>query len=298
MKKIFFLALAALVAFTACNKVEKTERHLTLDLNINYIGEDGTKAVKSGWETGDRIILIFNKEVSSSYHRAELSYGAGEWSVWWSAGTEDAILATTSGTVSAVYVPFLSMNSISLIGSDYSLELLDMSGTPTDEFVTAHRIFSYYMVDEGVSYTVSGSTLSVTLNMQAPAAERFVHFYLDEFDYQPRRFFIQEQSSLGICSVSVAGYNKSSDRFTMMEEPDNKIYGYPYHGGYSFTCSIPAAIDGVTRDYCFDLTDTNNTHDITADDKHYRLIVTAKTLTGGKAIHLPDLTDAKWTSLD
>ena len=299
MKKILFLALTALFAFTACNKIDNPEeQQLSLNLTVNYVDDNGTKATKHGWENGDQILVFFNQETTTDCERLLLSYDGNKWSASWLPNTlQSKIAATASGTFSAFYVPYLGMSAFGCpsAGSNYSIGVFDFSGSPTEEFKAAHRIFSYYMAHEHGSYSVTGGTLNMSLNMAVPEREHFAHFFINESDGWPRRFILTE-SSLG--SVSLTGYDRANDKFTTTAETNNQIYGYPYHGGYSFTCFIPAAIRGVTRDFTFVLTDTNNTLDNTADDKHYSLTVTDKSLSRGKAIELPNLASKRWTSLD
>ena len=305
MKKILFLALSALFAISACNGIEENtvpentqpevERHLTLDLTVNYLNDDGTKATKTAWSIGDRILMFFNKKTNAACKRAELTYGAGGWTCWWSTGLEDDILATTSGTVSAVYVPFVQLNNTARPVDLYTLEFLDASGAVTTEFIAAHRIYSFYMAAEGAAYTVSGDTFSATLNMQVPARENFAHFFIPDLtETTPRRYILTEESGQ-LVGLSVTGYDMAHDKFTTTLNPDGVIYGYPTGTGYSFSCNIDPALLGVSYDYTFTLTDTKGTAS-TADDLTYRLTVPGKSLSRGKAAVLPTLESGRWIS--
>lgn len=293
MKKILFIALTALFAITACNKIETPEEsHLALNVTVNYVDDSETKATKHGWETGDRILLLFNKVVDGTYKRAEMTYNSSTgWSFWWSSGAEEAIKATSSGTVSAIYVPYTGFNNIGLDEGNYSLGFTDNSpggGVDMEEFLANYRIFSYYMADEGESYSVSDNTLNLSLKMKVPDRETFIHFFLPEEPiFGPlvfRRFVLE---NVYLSSLSVTGYNKTSDMFTTTEVSDKKIYSYLYQGGYSFTAIVKNdVILGLPFDYNFTLTDNQTS-------KTYSLHVSEKTLTRGKAIKLPPL--SQWT---
>ena len=71
MKKYLIFALCAVaMAFVACQKESvkeeepvQAETHLTLNFTIN--NGEATKAVKSGWEYGDRIHIYFDRDFTN-----------------------------------------------------------------------------------------------------------------------------------------------------------------------------------------------------------------------------------------
>ena len=106
MKKITLLTIfgLALMALSACNKEEETaSRTLKLDLNIIH-GSD-TKAVKTGWESGDKIYVFFGKpEDHTTPAYLTLTYNGSSWTEAWTAGLEAEIASTASGKLHATSI--------------------------------------------------------------------------------------------------------------------------------------------------------------------------------------------------
>ena len=107
MKKITLLTIfgLALMALSACNKEEETASR-TLKLDLNIIHDIDTKAVKTGWERGDKIYVFFGKpEDHTTPAYLTLTFDGSSWTEAWTAGLEAEIAATASGTLHAVYTP-------------------------------------------------------------------------------------------------------------------------------------------------------------------------------------------------
>lgn len=76
MKKILTL-IAAMAAFVACSKVDVTapdagiaqNREIKFNINVGGFGGPETKAVKTGWTSGDKINIWFN---SNNYKTPDL----------------------------------------------------------------------------------------------------------------------------------------------------------------------------------------------------------------------------------
>ena len=93
MKKIFYLlAAAATLLAASCNKIETTEQEITPDaiqLNIkvaNLTGTPDTKAAKTGWVSGDKINIWFDKwnfDEKAENHTPDMviTYGGSAWKV-------------------------------------------------------------------------------------------------------------------------------------------------------------------------------------------------------------------------
>ena len=165
MKKITLLTIfgLALMALSACNKEEVTASR-TLKLDLNIIHDSDTKAVKTGWESGDKIYVFFGKPAdhpTPAY--LTLTYNGSTWTEDWTAGLEAEIASTASGTLHAVYTPGkLGTMSYSTYLKTYKF----WDGNP-----------GWYLKCEKVSYTVSEGVLAATLNMARPS--NFVQFYLE-----------------------------------------------------------------------------------------------------------------------
>lgn len=178
MKKIFAIVFAAfLVGIAAsCQKEsvssEQTSTPKQYTFNITVDGQAGftgstlsdtkgdSPSDKSDWESGDVIFLFFKPTSGSLLTNtyAALTYDGNEWKgeVKGSGSLGDA------GILSAVFVYKLD----STIEPTYS----------NDKWTIASGNV-FYNCQSGVSYTVSGSEISASLNLEAPAD--FIQFYVD-----------------------------------------------------------------------------------------------------------------------
>lgn len=157
MKKITLLTIfgLALMALSACNKEEVTASR-TLKLDLNIIHDSDTKAVKTGWESGDKIYVFFGKPAdhpTPAY--LTLTFDGSSWTEAWTAGLEAEIASTASGTLHAVYTPG-KLGTMS-----YSTYL------KTYQFFDGDA--GWYLKCENVNYTVSEGVLAATLNMARPS---------------------------------------------------------------------------------------------------------------------------------
>lgn len=148
---------------------------IVFDIKVNHPASE-TKAVKSGWETGDIVYVFFNNvEISDTPKYATLTRTADGWDAAFSDGWDGTGLEASGATMSAVYFPFSSGTvQIAKDGDSYSFRA-------DDPFQwTDAPIFTYYLQAEKADYTISVasgiSTLSGTLDMQIPSD--FVQFYL------------------------------------------------------------------------------------------------------------------------
>ena len=172
MKKIISIAFAAVLAGFAisCQKEEsvseKTDAvqytfNITVKDQVGFDSEASTKGgssekYKTGWENNDKIFLFFKPTEGSLLEDtyATLTYNGSSW--------DGAVTGTTSlgeeGTLSAVYV--------------YNLG--DVAPEFSDDQWTITTGNTFYNCQTEVSYTVSGSVISATLNLIAPTD--FVRF--------------------------------------------------------------------------------------------------------------------------
>ena len=107
MKKNTLLTIfgVALMALSACNKEEVTASR-TLKLDLNIIHDSDTKAVKTGWESGDKIYVFFGKPADHTTPAyLTLTFDGSSWTEAWTAGLEAEIAATPSGKLHAIYTP-------------------------------------------------------------------------------------------------------------------------------------------------------------------------------------------------
>ena len=280
MKKITLLTIfgLALMALSACNKEEVTASR-TLKLDLNIIHDSDTKAIKTGWESGDKIYVFFGKpEDHTTPAYLTLTYNGSTWTEDWTTGLEAEIASTASGTLHAVYTPGkLGTMSYSTYLKTY--EFLD--GDP-----------GWYLKCEKVSYTVSKGVLAATLNMARPS--NFVQFYLEGEAANAGKL---QFSGDKILKVKISGLTYSAQVYTTIFSQANSSYGdaidgVAYKGGLMFSGILKSNAKGVETSHTLKITDTKGTKD-TKDDVVYTTKAT-KTMKYGDAFVLPALDNAAW----
>lgn len=275
MKKITLLTIfgLALMALSACNKEEVTaSRTLKLDLNIIH-GSD-TKAVKTGWESGDKIYVFFGKPAdhpTPAY--LTLTFDGSSWTEAWTAGLEAEIASTASGTLHAVYTPG-KLGTMS-----YSTYL------KTYQFFDGDA--GWYLKCENVSYTVSEGVLAATLNMARP--RNFVQFYLEgqAANAGKLQFSGDKILKVKVSSISETGFKQGSHGY------GSAIDGVAYKGGLMFSGILKSDARGIETSHTLKITDTKGTVD-KADDVVYTITATKK-MKVNDAFVLPALDNAAWT---
>ena len=275
MKKITLLTIfgLALMALSACNKEEVTASR-TLKLDLNIIHDSDTKAVKTGWESGDKIYVFFGKPADHTTPAyLTLTFDGSSWTEAWTAGLEAEIASTASGKLHAVYTP----GKLGTISYDPYYKEYRFTGSD----------HGWYLKCENVSYTVSEGVLAATLNMARPSD--FVQFYLEG---QAANAGKLQFSGDKILKVEVSGLDQTRFR------QGNYNYGRPidgvaYKGGLMFSGLLKEDASGVEASHTLTITDTKGTRD-TKDDVVYTTKAT-KTMKYGDAFVLPALDNAAWT---
>ena len=116
MKKIWMIALLAVATAFSCAKIdeqetvdpavesvpEKTAGRIVFNIQVNQAGAQ-TKAVKTGWETGDVVYVFFNNvTISDTPKYATLTCTASGWDAAFSDGWDGTGLEESGATMSAV----------------------------------------------------------------------------------------------------------------------------------------------------------------------------------------------------
>ena len=271
--KLFTIFGVALMALSACSKEEvPAPKTLKLDLNITH--DSYTKAVKTGWESGDKIYVFFgNPEDHTTPAYLTLTFDGSSWAEAWTAGLEAEIAATKSGTLHAVYTPG-KLGTITYKSNSKSYEF---DGSDP----------GWYLKCEKVSYTVSEGVLAATLNMAKPS--HFVQFYLEgeAGNAGNLQFSCDKILKVKVSLIRATGFAQA-----------NYYYGYAidgvaYKGGLMFSGILNSSANGVKTSYTLKITDNKGTVD-TADDVVYTITAT-KTMKYGDAFVLPALDNAAWT---
>ena len=275
MKKITLLTIfgLALMALSACNKEEVTASR-TLKLDLNIIHDIDTKAVKTGWESGDKIYVFFGKPADHTTPAyLTLTYNGSTWTEDWTAGLEAEIASTASGKLHAVYTP----GKLGTISYDPYCKEYRFTGSD----------HGWYLKCENVSYTVSEGVLAATLNMARPSD--FVQFYLEgqaanagKLQFSGDKILKVEVSGLDQTGFGQGNYNYG-----------RPIDGVAYKGGLMFSGLLKEDASGVEASHTLTITDTKGTRD-TKDDVVYTTKAT-KTMKYGDAFVLPALDNAAWT---
>ena len=251
--KHVIITIGMIAALLACTREEKAVNPTKLTYNITV---QQTKAVKQGWESGD-IIYVHFKEASAPKH-LELTYNGSEWDATLMNGLSDAEVASaTDKTITALYLPF---GSIPYKG--------------------------WFLQAENVAYTIEGTEVTATLDMQQPeleTGETLVQFYVaDEvagFD------FYQE----AVRPITVTGINSDGTVNFTEGTAGKAIPGYPYEGGYIFSGALEASAVGKAQVYDFSLDDAENS-------KLYTKTAGQKTISANTAISLGNL--SAWTATE
>ena len=283
MKKTM-IVLSALLALVACNKENVQPESTSTVFNITINHENGTKAVKSGWENGDVVYVFFSTVAAPNY--VKYTYDGTAWSNT-KVGTFDI---TTNGTMTAIYLPYGNDAVVSADGTSFKFD---------------KTFTSYFLKAEKAAYTVSGTTVSGTLNMEAP--EGFVQFAMPlsgEVNSTATTFFRTTNPSnsqaitytlsesnikpVSFTSVSADG-TVSQDETAAAGAP---ITGYIYGGDINFSGVLSSTVNGNATDYAFTFVNDNGTAE-TYDDVTY-LLSGSKTLSYKAAIKFPAISSSAW----
>ena len=275
MKKITLMIILGmgLMALSACNK-EEVPASKTLKLNLNIIHDSDTKAVKTDWESGDKIYVFFGKPADHPIPAyLTLTYDGSDWTEAWTAGLEAEIAATESGTLCAVYAP----GKLGTISYDDYWKWYDFIGSDP----------GWYLRCGYVNYSVSEGVLTATLNMQRDSG--YVQFYLEgEADNAGKLQLSCDQIML----IKLGGVSESGI-FSSNVDYGEAIDGVAYKGGLMFSGILHYDAAGVATPYTLKITDNKGSVD-TADDVVYTTTAT-KTISYGDALALPALDNKAWT---
>ena len=277
MKKTM-IVLSAVLALVACNKVTPdTENNGTIDaskvvFNFSINNADATKAVKSGWENGDKVFIFFNgittAHVTTAYNGTA-----------WTPTLNGSATLPASGKLTAVYLPYGN----------------SLTASYNSNWTFSEPRYTYYMVAKDVNYTISNvedvATLSAIINMQNPGG--FAHFYVADASAADGTYTLASDAVIpaGIASISSAGaVTETNDK-----NAGDAMVGYKYGDGYSFSGKVAATYDdGYGNDlagkYYFIKTKV-------ADSSREDYFTSAGTLVEKMAISLPTNGSEKWIAV-
>ena len=178
MKKTIILASFALMAaFSSCNKSEMPEAATTDGIKLNITVADlstETKAVKSGWENGDRLNLYFegwNEIATVDNFQKEpdmiLKYDGSKWQIESQVASLSSRLKSTGGKFTAFWESSNDLMNYPEIGAN--AEEGWVMYCPYGYYfvnVARHDIYHSYMLvsSPGIGYTFDGSTLTANIS--------------------------------------------------------------------------------------------------------------------------------------
>ena len=175
MKKTIILAgFALMAAFSSCNKSEMPEAATTDGIKLNITVADlspETKAVKKGWENGDRLNLYFegwNESATSDNYQKEpdmiLKYDGSKWQTESQVASLSSRLKESGGKFTALWE-----SGNDLIG--YRLKWYDHAvwyqhSYNRNQYTSYNDTYHSPMVvhSAGVEYTFDGSTLTANIS--------------------------------------------------------------------------------------------------------------------------------------
>ncbi len=292
MKKLLFTISIVCLAFVSCNKtdsvVPSTPEHLSFNISV----DDITKASKTAWENGDRIILFFDKEIAATPRYVTMSYDGSKWGFAFNEATlETELLGKASGTVSAVYVPYWhTFTAEYFTGWGYPAYYLRFWNEAGDD-----DVWCYYLRCQDAAYSVSAGVISASLTLSQPGSPNtdYEHIFIPGITGNGK-YTLKSTKLLKLPSCQEYSMDSSSENFRAGVSGYNiPIPGFEYHGGMSFSGHF--ANLGVPDDYTFILIDNNGTTANTSDDVSYQISFTGKTIPVKGSIQLPALTN--WSVL-
>ena len=269
---------------------------IVFDFTVNYPGE--TKAVKSGWETGDAVFVFFQ---SYSGFYVVLTYNASSgWSS--SVGPENAVIpvnfSSENKTVTAIYRPFGSRYDTPKYSSSdgwfFHSNFLDDETTQ----------YTYFMAAQKASYTfeqdASGQwVLTATLNMKNP--DGYVQFFVEDASASSGDYLLSTDAVIptGFAAVAPDG--------TIVETSDKKagddMVGYAYGSGTAKGYLFSGKLNSSYHSYRWngsEMLEANAYYFAktkTAENSRADYFVTGKTLASHSAIKLPANGNAKWQAV-
>lgn len=144
MKRILLIFAVALLALAACRKETPAVRDaydlskLRFEFTIEY--PEASKAVKSGWVSGDKVFVFF-PDITNNY--LTLTYDGSAWSAPTLAKDTPPPTLPATGTLTAVFLPYGNSATATHDGSKWTFS----AGTD-----------SYFLAAEQVSYFVTSTS--------------------------------------------------------------------------------------------------------------------------------------------
>lgn len=275
MKRVIALICAA-VALLSCSKESYSPQavsEIVFDLSASHPDDGSTKAVKTGWETGDVIFVFFSKQVSPNY--LEMKWTGSKWEM---TPHGISLAENESGNMLGVYLPF---------GSDATVV------KSNSYYVFSPAYYSYYLSSK-ISYQVKDGKVTGRFNMQIP--QGYVQFFVNDADA------VDGVASLSDARLKPAGIKHIYASASIVEYGDDLVAGDPVPGyvydkenktgseakGYLFSGILVDAARNKSQNYQFDLV---------VKGKRYMTSKTGTMYTSASAGRAINITGLGWTDV-
>ena len=269
MKKYLILLLAATVALVSCNnEIPGPENGnetipvapVTFNLTANH--PDATKAVKSGWESGDAIFVFFSGATSPNH--LKMTFDGTSWtSVEYDGATPTpgalGLNNGDTGTMRAIFLPFGSSATVAANGTN---------------FVFDKTYYTYYLTAT-LPYTVADHKVSGAFNMAIP--DGYVQLFVEDATATDEVYSLGTDAvkPVGVACIAADGTVKETSNKGAGED----MPGYAYQGGYLFSGKLSGFANN--GNYYFAKTKT-------ADNSRADFFVSgSQTLSSHSAVKLP-----------
>ncbi len=272
MKKVWvFLCLSC--ALIACEQLPEDyegSRQIVFNLTVNH--PEATKAIKTGWETGDVIYVFFSGKAAPAF--LEMKWNGSGWNNTPNNGL--SFQNGEKGNMRAIYLPF--GNSVNVLADGNSF--------------TFSKLFSSYYMTDIISYSVVENKIDGVFSMAIP--EGFVQFFLDNEDAQEDDVIELRESHIRARKLtSVSADGSLTESLSAWGAPlpgynyDKEVKNANDKNGYLFSGELESSSRGVKVDYLF----TCVAGDIKRE--YYTKLFSDKTLykteSSGRAIKLPEI---------
>ena len=283
MKKTM-IVLSAIFALMSCNKVApETEidgaidaSKFVIDIAVNH--PDDTKAVKSGWENGDKVYVFFDNVTGAKY--VELTYNGTSWT------PELKELAVSNlnsnGTMYGVYFPF-EQPVIAADGDDVTFKT-----------ASGLSIYTYYMTGSA-AYTVNNSaditTLTGSIDMINP--EGYVQFYIgkDGDKYNAKGKYRLSVAGVKPTACAKLKFNMQNQNREFEQKELNAaqpMWGYKLEDGVAFSGVIDNTWSTASNSHKIYLFDT--------EAAAKTITITGKTLASHYAVNFSSTKPSTWSA--
>ncbi|MBP3270227.1 MAG: hypothetical protein J6L98_06055 [Bacteroidales bacterium] len=278
-----FIILAAVLAFMSCGKNSmdfipegpEIPKEIVFNLDAKH-PDTATRAVKTGWETGDVIFVFFSGASAPAY--LEMKWTGSKWELT----TKNSLTLSNgqTGTMTAVYLPFGSAETVSNSNGSYKF---------------SKTYYSYYLTDQQ-SYTVEDSAVSGCFSMKIP--EEYMQFFVDE--PTAAEADVIELREPNMTPVGIASIGSDGTIATEALAHGAPLPGYVYdkekkasgeNVGYLFSGILESDARGTATDYHFTLVKKKGTSASERTWSYYSKAFSGKTFyrgeDEGRAVKLP-----------